>query len=644
MTRRPLRKPRPLFASPVPKDVRKPKMKWKMMPIIWRAAKRGAMVVGFMVILSTLFSSLILGSLIGGEEKHPDLADQMVLVLDFQDGVAEQPIEPTFADPFATPIPTIRDIVEAIHAAKDDSRIEGIVARYEPAAVSLAHIQEIRKAVAAFRNTGKFAYIYSSSYGGAGTGLGAYYLASAFDEIWMNPMGIVSVGGINAEMPFMRGVLDKIGITPNFYKRKSYKTAYENITDAQMSAPNREMMTALIGDLRHVLVTEIAKDRKITPAEFEDMVNQGLFTSPEALAAKLIDKRDYADVLLAKIRKDLTGNEEDENLAFVSVLNYAQGVGIEKGHKARTVMSMTKAPKIALIYAVGAIMQNKTGVTMPMGVMGDNIAASDVIAPAILEAADDEAVSVIVLRVDSPGGSPVASEIILRALENAKKKGKKVIVSMGATAASGGYWIATGADEIYALPTTITGSIGVVGGKFAIADIWPKIGVNWENIKWGENAAMWSLNTPFSESEAERVNAMLDDVYVNFIARVAKGRGMKPEDVEKIAQGRVWSGKRALEIGLVDRPGGLDQALNRAAQMSGAQSRNQTEIQIYPKPKTPMEQFIALLTGEETMMFGHGQNMDTAAWMFETFKPALREAVMIQNPQEFMVYAPMEIK
>jgi protease-4 len=638
--RRVKRQPRPIFGSAVPRDVRKPKMKWKILPIVWRAAKRGAMVLGFMVILSSLLSGFILSTLLKSDH-DPGLADQMVLVLDFQDGVIEMPQELSLSDPFAPVVPTARDIVEAINKAKDDSRVLGIVARYEASSIALSHVQEIRKAIEGFRNTGKFAYIYSSSYGGIGTGLGAYYLASVFDEIWMQPMGVISIAGINAEMPFLRGVLDKVGVTPNFFKRKDYKTAYENITDAQMSEPNREMTTALINDLKDVIVKDIARDRKYEPDQLQRIVDQGLFTAPEAIDSKLIDYKDYADVLLEKIKKDITGDPEDENLAFVSVMDYSGGVDAEKSHKNNNVMSRQDRPKIALIYAVGAIMQSEAGVKMPVGVFDGGVAASDVIAPAILDAAEDEDVKIIVLRVDSPGGSPVASEIILHALEKAKKKGKKIIVSMGATAASGGYWVATNADEIFAMPTTITGSIGVVGGKFAFRDIWPKLGVNWETIKWGENAGMWSINSTFSPSEAERVNAMLDDVYVNFVDRVAKGRKMSPQAVEAIAQGRVWSGKKALEIGLADRQGGLDQALNRAAQMAGAQTRSQVDVVVFPKPKTQIEQFLSIISGEDVM--APRQDLNAAAYMFEMFKPAMREAVMMQNPQDFMVYAPLEL-
>ncbi|MFP4314153.1 MAG: S49 family peptidase, partial [Alphaproteobacteria bacterium] len=506
-------KPRSLFASPVPKAVEKPKVKWRVLPIMWMALKRGAMLLGFMLILSSMISLFTLGALV--DKQKPVMPDRSALYIDFKEPIAEIPEDPSLSVPFPMEQPTLRQYVMAIERAKHDDRISGIVARMrDGVGFSLAQAQELRNAIKSFRESGKFTSIYSSSFGGSGGGLSRYYLASSFDEMWMQPLGVVGIAGINLEMPFFRGTLDKIGVTPDFFQKQEYKTAYESFTNAQMSPENREMMELLVSDLKSELVSGIAENRAMSEAEFTALVNEGLFTAEEALAANLIDKIDYADVLLDKIRADVTGNpdaDESEDV-LLSLRDYIEFTGKPaKGVK-------TVKPNVALVYIVGAIMHGSNLEAKSSSVfLNDGIATSNVIAPAIFDAAEREDIDTIILRVDSPGGSPSASEAILRAVEKAKEDGKTVIVSMGGTAASGGYWVSAYADRIFASPMTITGSIGVVGGKFVLRDFWEKIGANWDSVNWGENADMWSMNSTFDASAEKQVNEMLDNVYSNFI-------------------------------------------------------------------------------------------------------------------------------
>lgn len=636
MRRQKSNKPRPLFSSPVPRDVKKPKMKWVILPVVWMALKRSAMALGFMIMLSSLMSLVYISML--WPEEDTSLPQEIVLVLDFEDGIHDVPPEVSFTDPFVKQKPTLRDMISAIEAAKDDERVVGIAARMRDGGFALAHIQEIRAALADFKSSGKFTRIYSSSFGVAGTGLGRYYLASAFEELWMQPMGVVSIAGINADMPFARNILDFVGVKPEFFKRKKYKTAYENITDAEMSVPNREMTQALIDDIKTGLVSDIAADRGLSEQAFEALVQRGMFVSDEALQSGLIDHVDYVDVLTSSIREEVTGDPEDENLGFVSVSRYLSAVDAE-----RSSLHMRDKPSVALVYVVGAIMSENANAKSGAGVLyNQKVAASKQIVPAILDASEDDAVEVIVLRVDSPGGSPVASESILHAVEQAKMRGKKVIVSMGATAASGGYWISAYADKIYVSPMTITGSIGVVGGKFSMAKTWEKIGLNWEGIQWGENANMFSSNSEFSKSGAERMNAMMDHVYKNFLERVSKGRGMSVEEVDKIAGGRVWSGKSALEIGLADESGGLRDALFEAAKLSGAKDLSGVDVVQFPKPKSPIEQFIALLTGEQVSAGAQQQVLSRV--FLETFEPVLKPALMARDPEAYMIYNDFSVR
>lgn len=567
-----MQKHRPLYSRHQPiKPPEKKKRKWTVLPIIWAAAKRMFMVLGAMVFFSTLISVYALSNAVK-TSPVPSLPDEMILHLELEGELHEVPPAANFADPFAPVPPTLREMVAAIDAASEDDRVKALVANMKFGSFQLAQVQELRAAVKRFRETGKPTIIYSNSFGMAGGGLGRYYLASAFEEIWMQPMGVVSIPGIFAEMPFARDALDKVGVTPQFLKRKDYKTAYESLTNSEMSPENREMISSLVQDFAGTLVAEIAADRGFDGKNFVEMVHQGLFTSDQALDAGLIDKKAYADML-------------EDRFDDAEPVRAGQYLGGAKVH----LFPSARKNGVALIYAVGAIMEQNAG---------GNMAASEDIVPAINRAADDENIKAIVLRIDSPGGSPVASDDILRALELAKEKGKKIIVSMGGTAASGGYWIAANADQIFVSQATITGSIGVIGGKFSAGDLWEKIGVNWDGVKWGKNAGMWSLNSEFDESETAQIDAMLDHVYDAFITRVAKGRGMEKSAVDAIAGGRVWSGKAALYHGLADQEGGLKEALNYTAQLvtgdAEASTRN-ISIRILPEPKNSFERLLELL-------------------------------------------------
>ncbi|MFN3701424.1 MAG: signal peptide peptidase SppA [Alphaproteobacteria bacterium] len=637
--KRPL-KPRPLFASPVPKNVEKPKIKWKVLPVVWQAMKRGAMVLGFLVLFSSFISMMILGAAL--QEKQVELPDQMVLVLDLKNGFREIPLQATLTNPFVTEELTLRHYLAAIEMAARDPRVMGIAARMREGSFNVTQTEELRATLKRFRETGKPAHIYSTSFGEAGGGLGRYYLAAAFDKIWMQPLGIITITGMSADVPHFREALDKLGVTPQFFKRNEHKTAYESLTDKTMSAENRAMLTQLIADYKSHLVGEIAADRNMSAQDFERLVDKGLLTADEALNAALIDHMDYADVMIETIKEDITGDPKDETLAFVSLEDYvavarssASSVSSDPSKPSPKKKKPAPANGVALIYAVGAIMTSDVNAQYNAVFLDGGIAASDRIAPAILDAAADESVRVIVLRVDSPGGSPAASEAILRALDRAQKQGKTVIVSMGSTAASGGYWIAAHADYIFVSETTVTGSIGVVGGKFVLNDLWDKIGVNWEGPRWGRNADLWSSNAPFDSAGSERVNAMLDNVYDHFLRRVAHGRKMSVEEVEKIAGGRIWTGKRAVEVGLADEVGGLLNALDHAAKVLELESRDQLSVQIFPRPKTPLEQFLEILQGERGLPLDTGGFQSMA---MELVKPYARGALMARDPQNFLLY------
>ena len=604
------------------------------MPIVWAALKRTCMVLGAVMLFSTCVSLFITYNFFQNQgSSPPSLPKEMVLYYSFEDGVSELPGKRGLTDPFSASGATVRYVVESLDKAANDPRVKGFFARLDGGHVSVAHAQELRAAVKRFRAAGKFAYIHSASYGDGG-GLGGYYLASSFDKISMQPMGVVSVTGISAEMPFARKVLDKLGVYPQFYQRKEYKSAYESLTNEEMSEANRTEMSALIGDLRSTIVSDIAADRGISEDAFEGLVDQGLFTDETALAAHLVTKVDYANVLIDDIKEEVVGDREAENDdVFVSLANYVSHESRAKSsQKLIDLAGETQHPKVALVYAVGMIMQDSHGPS-------SQVAAADEIGRAVWGVAEDEDYEAIVLRIDSPGGSPIASESILHAIKYAQEKGKRVIVSMGPTAASGGYWIASSADYIFAMPTTITGSIGVVGGKFSIAELWDKVDVKWDGVKWGENAALWSLNTPFSESEAKQVNAMLDQVYNGFIARVAEGRKMPVEAVEAIAKGRVWSGKSAQDVGLVDQLGGLKDALDYTAKELGVETGEDLQIVQLPREKSPIELLVELLRNQGLVF----ENLHWQNAVLSKMKPFLEQISAVNSGEAAMAYEPIAL-
>ena len=582
-----------LFYKPKRKDKEIAAKRWNFPSIIWRAVVKACTVIGAMILISAVLSTLLI---IVGSKAGTPLPDDMVLVFKLENGIAELPKRPSLLDPFPFMQPTLRNVIDTIDKAKDDDRVRGIVFSVKGGGVSIAQIQELRTAIEKFKESGKFTKIYSPSYVDGNAGLGIYYLASAFDEIWMQPVGMLSVSGLNMEMPFARTALDKIGVRPQFFQREDYKSAMENFTNSNMSDESRKSLEDLIGNLSARMMEGVVNGRGLDYVTVGQMIDKGLLTGKEALDAKLIDRLDYGDVMVSEIRQSAKGNPDDQSVKLITLARYSQD-------KVKPPKTAAKHKSVALIYAVGAIVPTA-------GAQGN--AGADKISAAITEAYEDDDIGAIVLRVDSPGGSPSASETIRRALVKAKEKNKKVIVSMGSVAASGGYWIAADADRIFASGGTITGSIGVVMGKFEASELWKKIGVNWEGPKMGRNSDIWSINQPFDELETERMNTLIDYTYDAFLQRVAEGRGMTVGEVRKVAQGRAWTGEDAQLNGLVDELGGLNNALDYAATTLGGQTRKDVRIIRMPRELNRVEQLLEIF-GQEQVSIGKFFGFDNAA-------------------------------
>ncbi len=573
-----------LFYKPKKTSTETPK-RWNIWAIIGKAIKRACTAIGAMVLISTIISVFILANLTSA--KAPPLPKEMVLVFKIDGGVTEIQTKPSLLEPFPFAQPTIRNVINTLERAKDDARVHGLIVNMRDSGMSAAHIEELRTAIINFNEAGKFTKIYASSYDDVMGGLSQYYFASAFDEIWMQPVGMLSISGASMEMPFAKSALEKLGVTPQFLKREQYKGAMENFTASEMSDASREMWSSILNDISQNMIEQVAQDRNIPINILQGYVDQGLLTGKESVNAKLIDRLDYADNMVSEIRENIKGDKESKDLPLVSLAQYSQSKTTQAAKP-----NAQGNKDVALIYAVGTIVDTA-------GAQGN--AGANKIAGAITKAQENENIKAIVLRVDSPGGSPTASETIRRALVKAKEKGKKVVVSMGPVAASGGYWVATDADKIVAMSTTITGSIGVVMGKFEASDLWDKVGVNWEGPQVGENADVFSPHKPFDAAGRERLNVLIDDVYQSFLTRVAKGRNMSIEQARSVARGRAWTGSQAFENGLVDSLGGLNEALNETAKLLDLPSRENLNVVVMPKQLSPIEQFIEIFSPQVSL-------------------------------------------
>lgn len=594
-----------IFSKAAPQNE---KRKRGLFPFVGRMIRRVCIVLGALVLISFITSAFIAARV--GTDRNIKIPDQAVLYFKIDGAVTEYDGNPAALGGGAM---NIRMLVDAIDRAASDKRIVGMLAEMDEGIGDMAHLDEVRAAILRFRESGKFAYLYAESFEDSMSG---YYLATAFPEIWMQPMGLVSITGINAEMPYFKSLMDKIGIEPNVVQRKEYKSLFENLERDDMSAPSREAMAHLVADIINHQINGIAQARGIERADMMALVDRGFLLDQEALEAGLIDHLDYKDVLGAKIRESVTGDPDDYDMDFIEMEEYAAHV--DQKHK--RALKKKDYPKVALIHASGNI--------LPGDAQREGIVSAELLARIFRETARDESVEAIIVRVNSPGGSPSASETIRRGVVYAREKGKKVYVSMGSAAASGGYWLSTDAERIYTMPMTLTGSIGVVSAKMVLAELWNKIGVHWDGVSFGEHSTLWSINENFSESGLERVNMMADMLYDGFVARVAAGRNMPPEQVEQLARGRVWSGLAAVENGLADRIGGLDVVLDDVAQELGRENRFQLHVEVMPKPRSALEVLMELLSTQMMMgeMVGvHKPALETMSkWMGMASLPPVR--------------------
>lgn len=462
------------------------------------------------------------------------------------------PADPPAGDPLARlgarGRPLRGPLLRALHEAGPDRRVVGLVAKVG-GALPWALAQELRLGVAAFAASGKPTVAWAESFGQGGSDLPAYVLASAFDELWLQPSGEANLLGVALETTFLRGALEKLGVEPELEGRYEYKNAVDRITRTGLTPAHRESLERLGGSLLDEAVRVVAAARGLATEEVRSLVDTGPRTAEEAQRAGLVDRLGYRDEVYASVR---------ERVGKRATLLFADR------WRPRPRPSLPSLPgrrrgHVALVEVRGGIV---TG-TSRRGPTGRSV-GSDTVTADLRCVLDDDAARALVLHVDSPGGSSVASDTIWREVCRVRDAGTPVVVSMGAYAASGGYYVACPADVIVALPATLTGSIGVFGGKFVVTGLLDRLGLTTGAVELGARSRMYSSRRRFTEDERERIDAVLDAVYEDFTSRVAEGRGLTREAVELLARGRVWTGADAYGVGLVDELGGLRDAVRIA--------------------------------------------------------------------------------
>jgi len=493
-----------------------------------------------------------------------------VVTLRLEGAIEEQPPQDALSEVLFGPQTTVTNIVEALDRAGSDPRITGIEVRVSESTMSMGKIQEIHQKIREFNRKGKFSVAYLEFATNR-----SYYLASACQTVVLLPTSLLHVRGLMTSTTFLRGTLDKLGIYPDLYHIGDYKNAMNVYTEKKYTPAHREADQALLEDLYRQFLRGIAEGRGMKLEEVEKAVAKGPCTAQEALAARLVDRVAYADEVRDLVNQKNRGSEK--RLSLGEYLRRTERTG---------------GSKLAIIYATGTILPGRSG-DSPFGgpVMG-----SETIAEQFRRARDDASVKAVILRVDSPGGVAFSSEAIRRELLITKRV-KPVVVSMSDVAASGGYLIAMSANRIVAEPGTITGSIGVVGGKYNFLGLYQKLGLSKEYITTTENSTIDYPFQNFTPSQRESILKYMRDIYSSFIQGVAEGRHMKVEAVDKIGQGRVWSGERARQLGLVDELGGLDAAVTAAKALARIPASEPVSFVYLPPPKTLMEKIRDLAGG-----------------------------------------------
>jgi protease-4 len=563
-----------------------------------KALVRLFVVLGVLYLVSILVSIFIIA---GPKGRVPS---KTILEADFEKPLLEDIPETPTAKVMLQDRAVVRDVVDAIDRGADDKRVVGLVARIGGTRIGMAKVQELREAVLRFRAKNKFAIAFSETFGEFGPGNSSYYLSTAFDQVYLQPSGDVGLTGIMLESPFVKGTLEKLGTKFHGDHRYEYKAALNLYTESKFTPAHREEDQAIIDSWFSEMKDGICHDRQIPPDQFQAVVDHGPYLGKEAVDAKLVDKLAYREEVY-----DLAKKKAGDGADFLYLDKYLDRAG--RPHN--------KGKEIALVFGVGGVQRGKSEYDP---IQGQLTMGSDTVAGAIRAAAQDKDVKAILFRVDSPGGSYVASDTIWQEVVRARKAGKPVIVSMGDLAGSGGYFVAMAADKIVAQPGTITASIGVLAGKLLTTGFWNKIGLTWDEVHDGANASMWTGLHDYSPAEWKRFQDWLDRIYGDFTTKVAEGRHLPQDKVLQIAKGRIWSGQDAKNLGLIDELGGYDTALKVAKKAAGISEGEDVKIVVFPKKKTVWQSLLQREGPENSEKETAGQAM---VQVLQSLQPLARE-------------------
>ncbi len=575
--------------------------------------------LGFLVLILTAVVTYFALQSDGLPERAARAPDSMILTLNFDSGFSENGGGPDLSGLGFSRGSSFQDAIVALRRARDDDRIKAVIGTVSGQSLGLAQIQGLRDAVAYYRESGKPSFLYSETIGEIGNATTAYYLASAFEEIWLQPSGGVGLTGITVEQPYLKDFLDRFGVRANALQRYEYKTAAENLTNSEMSEPNRESLDALFGSIFDQIVGGIGESRSLTETDIRDLMRNGPLLAQEALDGGLIDRLAYRDEFDQRLE------EEFEDARQVSIGRYLRYDLPED--------SRDTDHSVAVITAVGPIQRGESD-DSPFST--SSVIGSETLAKAIRDAAEDEDIDAILMRIDSPGGSYVASDTVWREVIKARETEKPFVVSMGNVAGSGGYYIAMAADTIFAQPGTITGSIGVIATKFVLEEAFEKLDINWATLSYGDNGGIFTITRDFNEAELDRMNRTLDAIYDDFTTKAAQGRAMPLEDMQRIARGRVWSGQDAHRLGLVDELGGLSDAIDHTKVTIGLTPDDLVSLVPYPPPKDPLEALLDALE-EGDLPFG----LANAIRMFVSLSETLNTWVgpLLKGPEASVLFA-----
>jgi protease-4 len=593
---------------------------WKI--FLWVAGVLVALAL--MVVLSAV---LLLGLFANDE---PDIDDNSVLVLKVEGALPDYVPEDPLANRFlGRDDRSLTRLLSNIKKAKADKRIGAILLEIDMTMMGWGKAEEIRDTIADFRSSGKPVYAYMEY----GTNK-EYYLATACDRIYVAPIGDLFIVGLAADVMSLGGALDKLGVKPDFYQIGKYKTAPEQYTRKEMSEASKEVINAILDEFYARYVSTIAATRKKSEADVRALIDNAPLGAWEAKAAGLIDDAKYRDEVEDELKKRL-GYKDSDKLRKVKEWDYRgvspASVGLDQGER------------IAVIFASGPI---GGGSSDDGSAVSSQSTGSDTVVKALNDASDDKTIKAIVLRVDSPGGTSYASDVIWHAVERAKAQ-KPVVVSMSDVAASGGYYISATASKIVAEPSTITGSIGVYAGKPVIKGFYDWIGVKNEYVLRGKQAGMFRETEPFNADERAKFESMLKSFYYeDFLPKVAKGRSKDVEYVDSIAQGRVWTGTQAKERGLVDEFGGMDKAIEVAKQLANLPADKGVRRVVFPAPRPLLQQWLGGGGDDSASLKAREQRAALESALPEDMQRALRYLSILENMKrgETMAMLPFDLQ